>query len=216
MTVQNSLTPANPPIRRNVLEKNRAKVVAMVVDGATTKQIAEAFHCSRMAVRSFRQRYAMVITQAYTEIESKVENILIASKAARLEAQDERWQLLEAVRRSRAGGGTGVETGLVVSKTKYYGHGEDRIEEIEYELDDGLLAAMERVERAAATELGQLPKQGDTYVFQDNRRQNVNMFDHAATLALAKELMRQAQENGDIGKPNAKRINHRDNAPGTG
>ena len=143
--------------RRTVLERHRAEVIGLTLDH-TDSQVARFYQVSREAVGAFRQRHADEIAEARALVDAAVLGRTIAEKAARIEAKDQRWHLLEDVRQARAAGGTGMETGLVVRQYKALGSGKSMQVVEEYAIDTGMLAALDRLEHSAAEELAQLPK----------------------------------------------------------
>lgn len=174
--------------RRSTLNKRAEDVIADIIEGLSGADIARKYGVSRAGVLYFERRFAATILQAKAEVGRQVEDYAIASKINRIAAKDRRWQLLEAVRQARAHGGTGEETGLMVKQIRRIGSGEDAEYITEFKVDDGLISAMERLERSAAEELGQLPKQGDQYVFVGDKQQ-INLFDHSQAAALARSLL---------------------------
>jgi hypothetical protein len=176
--------------RKHVLEANKATVMAMIIEGAGTMMIARRFGVSDISVQLFKRRYAMEISQALFALETRIQDLAIADKAKRIAAKDQRWQLLEYVRKEKAAGRSGLDSGLVNKTYRIIGSGEDAQMVEEYRIDDALLRGMEAAEHSAAEELGHLPKQGDVYAFQgENQQFNVNLFDRQQGLALARAIM---------------------------
>ena len=189
--------------RRNKLEKNKNAVLADILLGERSKDIAEKYGMSQQAVCAFERRYAATIVKARTEVENQVVDYAIAQKVSRIAAKDRRWQLLEAVRQARSHGGTGEETGLVAktyksmrvtTEVKLDEDGEpytvDRYDVVtEYKVDNDLIRAMEATEHGAAEELGQLPKQGDTFVLNPTQNNQINFFDREQSLKLARTFL---------------------------
>lgn len=86
----------------------------------------------------------------------------IAVKALRMSAKDERWRLLQQVRKARAEAmpddAPGTDTGLMVHQVKSLGAGRDATIIDEYVIDAGALAAELALEESAAREMGDIPK----------------------------------------------------------
>ena len=150
---------------RYVLEKPviKERIFALVLEGKSDAEIAEALatpkrKLTRQAITAFRHRHEAELTPIVAEVERQVTDFAIAQKVNRIAAKELRWSLLEEVRRHRAAGGHGMETGLVVRQYKALGSGKNMQIVEEYKIDPELLAALDRVEHGAAEELAQLPK----------------------------------------------------------
>lgn len=144
--------------RRTALEKHREEVIALLLTGSKPVEIATKYKVSRSSLTKFMVRHVDKLTALRTEIQKRSEDYLVADKVARIAAKDQRWALLEQVRRERAAGGTGLESGLVVKTYKMVGSGKNAVMVEEYKIDPGLLDGFDRIERGAAEELGQIPK----------------------------------------------------------
>lgn len=156
-----------------ILERRRATVLKYVLAGCSDAQVASLVArknetISPQAVTSWRARHADELGVKLAEAERQAADYGIATKVNRIAAKDLRWQLLEQVRQARAQGQHGIETGLVVRTYKALGSGENMTIVEEYKVDDGLLSALERTERGAAEEMGQLPKAGEVNVHAGN------------------------------------------------
>ena len=152
------MTAARLTKRRTVLERHRAEVISLVMEGRTDAQVARFYQVSREAVSRFRERHADELTAIQLKVDQQIEDYAIAQKVNRIAAKDFRWRLLEEVRRQRSQDGTGIDTGLVVRQYKALGSGKNMQIVEEFKVDDGLLAALERAEHGAAEELAQLPR----------------------------------------------------------
>ena len=157
---------AKATARRQSLEKHQDEVIALLLTGSHAVDIAKKYKVHRASVSKFIKRHALELAALNEKVAQQVEDYAIAHQVNRIIAKDGRWQLLEKVRQARANGEQGIETGLVVKRYKLIGYGKDAQVVEEYEIDTGLLAAMDRLERGAAEELDQLPKagKGDTNV----------------------------------------------------
>lgn len=156
---------------QNALERPhvKAKVIEYVLLGQSDAQVAAAvstksWAVTRQAITAFRHRHAEELAAATARVEREIVDYAIAQKVNRIAAMDDRWQRMKTLIDARAtderySDEPGYETGLMVHQLKAVGKGEDFQLVDLYVTDAGLLAEMRATERAAADELGQMPKQ---------------------------------------------------------
>lgn len=147
----------------------KAMLIAMLGEGREVNDICALLDIVPRSLYSFQERFATEIAAHAARVDAAVADLAIASKTRRIAAKDARHKLLEVVRRERAAGRTGVETGLVTRKLRKVGRGDDAEWVEEYEIDKGILAALDGLERDAAEELGQLPRGANINVFAGTR-----------------------------------------------
>lgn len=103
----------------------------------------------------FRERVAAIREQMRQAIVARG----IAERQNRVDALNERWELMRQVIRARAEAGPvivpGAKTGLLVKTVKAIGAGKDQYEVEEWAVDTGLLRELRAHEEQAAKELGQ-------------------------------------------------------------
>lgn len=168
------MTQARATKRRTTLEKNATAVIAELVDGKTQYEVAKHFSVHYSSVMRFVDRHAQEIEELRARIAKEAEEYTIAAKVNRIAALDDRWQRMKRLIDARAqddrySNEPGYETGLMFHQLKAVGRGDDFQLVDLYVTDAGLLAEMRATERAAADELGQMPKgeeQGTTVAVQ--------------------------------------------------
>lgn len=156
--------------RRTKLEKRRQDVIALIVEGKGSREIARIIGCARDSVHSFQARHAEEIDALRRELEQRVEAYAITKQVNRIRDAQLRRDLLDQVRESRASGGTGMETGIVLRQYKTLGSGEFAETVEEYKVDTAFLAEWRANDKQVAEELGQI-QQPAPNINIDNRTQ---------------------------------------------
>lgn len=142
--------------RRNRLEKRRDEVIkALATQPRTLAEIASDFGVSESALYLFQERHAEEIEPMRESAREAALDFAIAQKVHRMRNKQMLWSLLGEVVEARKRGETGLHTGLVVKTVRELKSG-TLVEE--YRIDDGLLAAVERLETSAAHEMGDIPR----------------------------------------------------------
>ena len=113
---------------------------------------------SPQAVTQWRARHSEEIGAITAEVVREVAEYAIATKANRVGIDNLLRDLLLQVRDARAGGASGIETGLVVRREKALGSGNNMVIVEEYEIDPSLVTLIDRLHNSVADELGQKPK----------------------------------------------------------
>ena len=70
--------------RRTTLEKRRAEVMALIVEGVKDAEVARRFSVSREAVSKFHERHAEEIGKAQAIVERRVEDFAISNRVNRV------------------------------------------------------------------------------------------------------------------------------------
>lgn len=145
-----------------------AVIMALGVQGKSPAEVARQFGVTIQTVYAFRARHEAEIDIQSARLVAQIQDLAIAHQANRIADAQRRRDLLVAVRDSRAAGGTGIETGIVVKTFKMIGSGEDARLIEEYKLDSSLLTEWRLNDYQVAQELGQLVERraaaGDTNV----------------------------------------------------
>ena len=144
--------------RRTSLEKHQDEVIAFLLNGWNWERIAQKYGVHRSSVMKFQQRHADKLQALQAVVAKQVEDYAIAHKVNRIATNDLLRSLLLQVRESRAAGGTGIETGLVVRRLKALGSGDNMSIVEEFEVDPSVVNLVDKLHNSTATELGQLPK----------------------------------------------------------
>lgn len=166
-----SMTVARLTARRTRLERNGMEAIGMLLDGASQAEVGRKYKVTESAVSQFVDRHAQQLADMRSAVNKGAEDYMIAHKVDRIRLRDFlRSQLLE-VRKARAKGDTGEETGLVVKTYKQIGNGRNVQLVEEWKIDPALVNLIETLQHATAEELGQLPKSGDVNLNIDNRTQ---------------------------------------------
>lgn len=159
----------------------------MLGEGRPVKDICALLSLPTTTVYDFKTRHAAAIEAHAAEVDAKMAGLLLASKERRIAAKSARHMLLELVRRERAAGRDGTETGLIVKTVRKIGRGEDAEYVEEYAVDKAMLNALDQLERDVAEELGQLPRGANINVFAGNDTklsdQQQRILDRIAALA---------------------------------
>ena len=141
-----------------ILERRKASVFEAFIRGSTIAGIAERFGVAYNSAHAFINRHAEELRLLRADLEKQVTDYAIAQQVERIAALDDRWQrqrsLIEIRSKDTRFKEPGYETGLLVHQLKAVG---DEIVDT-YQVDTGLLAEMRNTERAAAEQLGQLPR----------------------------------------------------------
>lgn len=135
----------------------------MLAAGATQSEVAQQFGVARSTVLRFVRRNQAEVDAKRQRVALAVEDLAIAQKVNRIAALDDRWRRLRRVIDERAADKQfasvpGMATGTMVRAIKAVGGGENMMLVDEFKVDTGLLAEIRNIERAAAEELGQMPK----------------------------------------------------------
>jgi len=143
-------------------EKRRAAVL-VAEDELTDLEIAAELSISRPTLARWKRaaEFAQQVKAHVEEFGRLAERYAVGRKSRRIAAIDERWRRLRQVMLERGEAMAGVpggSTGLLVRRLKVIGSGEYQQTVEEYELDGVLLREAREHEKAAAVELGQLPK----------------------------------------------------------
>jgi len=129
----------------------------------------------------FRERVAAIREQMRLAIVARG----IAERQNRVDALNERWELMRQVIQARAEAGPsgvpGAKTGLLVKTVKAIGAGKDQYEVEEWAVDTGMLRELRAHEEQAAKELGQWTE-----------RRQVNLTVDELDAAIERELARLA------------------------
>ena len=155
--------------RRVVLErpKQRAKALALIVEGKKDSEIAALMKVSRQAVTKFRARHQDEIAPAVEEVERQIIDYAIAHKVNRIADADADYgrttALLEARANDKRYDEPGYSTGLMVHQLKVIGTGRNQQVIDEYKPDTALLAERRALRRSVAEELNDLPR-GDVNI----------------------------------------------------
>lgn len=151
---------------QGVLErpKNRAKVMAWLVEGKGPAEIASLITTktqpvSRQAVQAFRDRHADELAPLVEAVEKQITDYAIASKVNRIAALDDMLARLQA---------EVAEYGIAITEVEYNTDGDEerRIETRNFRA--GLVREFRGLMRDAAEELGQMPKTA-AVALNDNR-----------------------------------------------
>ncbi len=160
------MTQPRATTRRTRLEKQRENVLADLLSGMRAVEVAQKYKVEKSSVTRFIQRHSEQLGAMSLKVERQVEDFAIATKVARIAALNDRWTRMQDLILARATDGRYVEpgysTGLLLHQLKSVGRGGDFRLIDHYVTDVGLLAELRQTEVAAATEMGQLPKTGDT------------------------------------------------------
>ncbi len=152
------MTVARSTLRRTSLEKHKGEVIALLLTGMKPGEIATKYKVHPSALTKFMRRHEDRLVTLRDKVTAQVEDYAIAAKVNRVATNDLLKNLLDQVREARQNGGTGIETGLVVRTYKALGSGDNMQIVEEYSIDPALLAAVDRLHRSTAEELGQLPR----------------------------------------------------------
>ncbi len=147
----------------NTLERQKDKVIELILLGEPGREIARRFKVTENGVRSFKRRHADEIAPRVEEAVRTAADFAIANKVQRIAALNNRWTLAHQVILDRAADKTfawapGYTTGLLVRDVKAVGSGEGADLVDVFKVDTALLAELRAMERAAAEEMGQLPR----------------------------------------------------------
>jgi hypothetical protein len=167
------VTEARLTKRRNVLERNYDKVIALVLEGASDHEIARQVKCAPRSVGAFKTRHKAELTRLSDELNDKVANYTISNIVNRIADAQLRRDLLVAVAEARAKGLTGEETGIVMVEERVYGSGPGSTTVKAYRVDTAFLAEWRQNDKHVAEQLGQLPKPEMNF---DLRKQTVNIY----------------------------------------
>lgn len=142
--------------------KRRAAVL-VAEDELTDHEIAAEVETSRTVLWRWKitPEFAAAVAAHVEEQGAAAARYAIARKTRRLKAMDDRWRRLQQVMIERGEAMAGVpggSTGLLVRRVRSVGTGDQQVVVEEYELDGVLLREAREHEKAAAVELGQLPK----------------------------------------------------------
>jgi transposase-like protein len=151
--------------RRNVLDNRKDEVIAYIVAGASYSQTAQQFGVAKSSITSFIGRWEDELRALQAKAAHAAEDYAIASKVNRIAALDDRWQRVRRVIDQRAADGAknwagvpGMDTGIVVHQVKQIGAGKNATIIDEFVVDTGTMAEARAIEKAAADELGQIPR----------------------------------------------------------
>lgn len=147
--------------RQQVLERNKARVISLVLEGLSDAEVAAAMSerrvtVSRQAVTAFRRRHAAEIAPVVAEVERQIKDYAIASKVNRIAGLDALRQRVE---------NWVEERGLVELQETTHESGAVTVRE---RFAREVSAELRALYRAAAEELDQLPRGNLTI---DNRTQ---------------------------------------------
>lgn len=166
--------------RRAVLERNRDKIIPMVVDGAKDADIARQFKAAKSSVHDFMRRHADEIEALRAELRRRVDDVLLRDKERRIREADGDYWRTDVVVQARAAdtryNEPGYASGTMVHSLKQLGGGENATIVDEYKVDTALLAERRALRREVAEQLGELPKP-TLNVIQDNRSYVLNWDD---------------------------------------
>jgi hypothetical protein len=152
-----SLTTGSAPLSG----KKEDAAMALAEDRETDRELAERLDINRTTLHRWKQEPAFRERVAFlrAEIREVVRRRGIASVERRVDALNDRWELMKRVIRERgeelAGKTAGGATGLLVRTYKVLGSGEDAELISEFQVDTGLLRELRAHEQQAAQELGQ-------------------------------------------------------------
>jgi len=151
--------------RRNVLDNRKDEVIAALVSGDSYSVAADRFGVSKAAIAYFVVRHEVALRTMREKVALAVEDYAIATKVNRIAAMDDRWQRIRSVIDQRAADGAkhwadvpGMDTGIVVHQVKQIGAGKNATMIDEFVVDTGTMAEARAIEKAAADELGQIPR----------------------------------------------------------
>lgn len=142
---------------------------AVALDELTDDEIARNANVSRATLKTWRKHpvFAAKVEELVEEAGETCKRYAIGRKARRLAAMNRRWLALQQIIEARAvdcstQGRPGAATGLLVLKIRVVGTGQHQRTVEEMELDAPLMKELRELERAAAEELGQLPRVGNS------------------------------------------------------
>jgi hypothetical protein len=152
--------------RRNVLDNRKDEVLAALIgEGLTWQATADRFGVAKRSIGFFIERHEDEYRALKGKVAQAAEEYAIASKVNRIAALDDRWQRVRRVIDQRAADGAknwaavpGMDTGIVVHQVKQIGAGKNATIIDEFVVDTGTMAEARAIEKAAADELGQIPR----------------------------------------------------------
>jgi hypothetical protein len=146
------------------LTKKQDQAALWLAEGQMADEaIAAKLHINPVTLWRWKQQpaFAAVVAGHKAMWAAEIAQEGIANRQNRINALNERWELMQRVIKARAADatmtGAGHETGLLV---RTYKPGKYRVVE-EYRVDAGLLAELRAHEKQAAEELGQWTKKTD-------------------------------------------------------